>query len=698
MHNEEKIPQTNENKRRFYIGFFVLLVLIILPLFFTWLFFQKRISNQLMNPQIASQNPFSAIINSTMTANAELAPTLNIIQPDDSTIIPTANIIEQTEKPIIASELLSNNFSWWEGLIILSIQEDAYAHLFTFRPGQDPPFIRLTNGAFRDITPAINPDGTQLAFASDRDGYWDLYKMDLASGEITQLTYTPEYEAYPTWSPDGLWIAYEHYTPGDEEQNGNLDIFIRSADDSLSEPIRLTFDPSADHSPSWSPLGRKLAIVSTRSGENEIWLIDLDQTENRFENISRNNDHTEVHPVWSPDGKKIAWSAIDTEGYQKIFLWSAEKPDLLPTPHSTGEWLVWNPQGDLLLTSFNTPNQTYLTAYDLHNQGIQLPPISISSQISGVTWGDGALGDDLITNRKDIAETTPTTLWVPILQPGGDMPGERRKIIPLENITDPNQKLHDSVDESYYALRERISDEAGWDYLNDLEKSFIPLTNPLEPGMQEDWLYTGRSIRVNTAPINAGWMVAAREDYGPQIYWRLYIKARFQDGSMGIPLKQIPWDFSTRQSGDPIAYLQGGTLYQSIPEGYWIDITDLANAYGWYRSPSLPSWRVAYSSVRHNEFYHPDGLDWFSAMLEIYPREALNTPTPVSSPTPSATPTETSTPTATLTRTPYHSTTPSPPHTETPTNTQATTSINTPTLTSPQLEMQQLTPSPSPEP
>ena len=52
-------------------------------------------------------------------------------------------------------------------------------------------------------TPPCSPDGTRLAFASNRDGDWDLYWMDLATGEVTQLTDTPEYDAAPSWSPDG---------------------------------------------------------------------------------------------------------------------------------------------------------------------------------------------------------------------------------------------------------------------------------------------------------------------------------------------------------------------------------------------------------------------------------------------------------------------------------------------------------------
>src|SRR5690606_2550070 len=91
--------------------------------------------------------------------------------------------------------------------ILFSFVEDGYAHLFAYIPGQ-MPITRLTNGAWDDIAPAASPDGKQVAFASNRNGFWDLYLMDLSSGEVTQLTDTPEYEGAPTWSPDSTFLAY----------------------------------------------------------------------------------------------------------------------------------------------------------------------------------------------------------------------------------------------------------------------------------------------------------------------------------------------------------------------------------------------------------------------------------------------------------------------------------------------------------
>jgi hypothetical protein len=148
-----------------------------------------------------------------------------------------------------------------------------------------------------------------------------------------------------------------------------------------------------------------------------------------------------------------------------------------------------------------------------------------------------------------------------------------------------------------------------------------------------------------------------------------------------MPLKQIPWDIASRHSGDPRAFEEGGSQAKTIPAGYWVDVTRLAAAYGWERLPSLSSWRVAYSSIRYNEYVLRQGLDWFSAMLEVYPRQALDTPTPVSSPTITPTFTNTPTHTPTITETPYVEPSITPSLTRRPSLTPTPSSTRRPTLT-----------------
>src|SRR5690348_5190863 len=187
--------------------------------------------------------------------------------------------------------------------LFLSMEEGGYAHLF-IQNLQDLPLTRITFGEWDDIAPALSPDRKQLAFASNRSGYWDIYLMDLDSGEVTPITETAEYDSSPSWSPDGQWLVFETYI------NENLEVSITSVHDRSQSVIPVTTDPAGDHSPVWSPDGRHVAFVSTRSGDSDIWLPNLDLAgEERFQNLSNTAHASESHPVWNYDGSQLLWAS-----------------------------------------------------------------------------------------------------------------------------------------------------------------------------------------------------------------------------------------------------------------------------------------------------------------------------------------------------------------------------------------------------
>ncbi len=588
--------------------------------------------------------------------------------PPTPTLTPSTGVTYVTAPPPLPTEDL-NLLSLKGGVLILSLAEGTDTHLFAYQP-ESLPLTRLTSGPWDDITPALSPDGKWLAFASNRNGYWDLYLLELASGAITRLTDSLEYDAFPSWSPDGVWLAYESYV------NNNLEIFIRQVSGD-QPPIQLTNDPAADYSPAWSPApGRKIAFVSTRSGEPDIWIIDLDKPDEVL-NASHNAQAWESHPAWSPGGDTLAWASLQ-DGVHSIDLWDSTQPDNPPRSPGTGDWPIWSPNGEALLTSLLTPNYTYLTAYPLRTPGLVFPPLPLSGAVEGLTWGPAVLSWPLADAYRPAVQLTPSPLWTPYLTPAvgnasTDLPAGRLRVVPLPtDIQAPYADLQDAVDESFLQLRTRLASDLGWDFLSTLENAFVPLTTALDPGEAGDWLYTGRAIAVTTLPMNAGWLAVVREDFGSETYWRVYLRTRFQDGSAGQPLHDLPWDFNARYGGDTQAYEQGGALLQAIPPGYWVDFTAEAAAYGWERLPALSTWRAAYPAARFNKFILTDGLDWRSAMLELYPSEALVTPTAVVPPTRTPSPTyrwyQTSTVTITYTPRPtYTPISPTPAVTDTPT-------------------------------
>jgi hypothetical protein len=375
-------------------------------------------------------------------------------------------------------------------------------------------------------------------------------------------------------------------------------------------------------------------------------------------------------------------------------VWDSQTEPGAALDAGAGDWPVWTTDGRALLALLETPYHTYLTGYTILPLGAALPPILLPGTVQGLTWRPASLDLPLQDPLRQAAIVTPAPLWETILIPAPSftpLPGGRQQIVKIEDISVPWPLLQDMVDESFVAMRKDVAQRAGWDFLATLENAFVPLTSPLPPGFGQSWLYSGRGIAVNSQPMSAGWMVVVREEYGDQIFWRVYLRARFQDGSTGRPLLNRPWDFEARFS-DTVLYEVGGQQVSSLPTGYWVDFTDLAERYGWDRLPALSTWRSAFPAARFTEFAMRDGRTWQEAMTEIYPLEALVTPTPLVPPTYTPAPTSrwyrSPTPTATLTPRPTF--TPVTPtqlatrtSTITPTGSKSLTPTTTPTPSAP---------------
>jgi TolB protein len=103
---------------------------------------------------------------------------------------------------------------------------------------------RLTNNPASDGLPAWSPDGTKIAFATDRDsgpGNLEIYSMNADGTNQTRLTNNPAADEEPAWSPDGTKISFRT-----NRDDGNYDIYTINPDG--TNPTRLTNDPSAGRS------------------------------------------------------------------------------------------------------------------------------------------------------------------------------------------------------------------------------------------------------------------------------------------------------------------------------------------------------------------------------------------------------------------------------------------------------------------
>lgn len=146
---------------------------------------------------------------------------------------------------------------------------------------------RLTNHPSADISPTWSPTGLQIAFTSDRTGTPQIYAMGTDGLGLQKIT-SESYADRPTWSPAPYnEIAYAARTgPGND---------IKVRDLASGQVRQLTFGEGTNESPTFSPNGRHLAFMSTRSGRSQIFTIARDGRDLRQVTRTGNN----YQPDWS---------------------------------------------------------------------------------------------------------------------------------------------------------------------------------------------------------------------------------------------------------------------------------------------------------------------------------------------------------------------------------------------------------------
>lgn len=170
--------------------------------------------------------------------------------------------------------------------------------LFAFdraTPGRMTPLTR--DSAAQQLDPAPSPDGSRVAYVTDRDGNLELYLMNADGSNPQRLTNSTATEGAPSWTPDGGKIVYASNAAG--AATGTFHIWIMNADGSGQR--QLTQGASNDFQPAVSPDGKTVAFTSDRDGGSNynIYLMGVDGS----------NPHQftkepvpETSPVWLPDG------------------------------------------------------------------------------------------------------------------------------------------------------------------------------------------------------------------------------------------------------------------------------------------------------------------------------------------------------------------------------------------------------------
>jgi Tol biopolymer transport system component len=185
----------------------------------------------------------------------------------------------------------------------------------TLASGFDRKLAQLTFGEGVEEWPAWSPDGKQLAYVGEADGYKQLFLRTLATGEDRRLTRYPQDAILPTWSPDGKRLGFVRA----RSDRGKLDPsdidgwFYEGGDiwtlDLASDSATRLIDDG--FGPAYSPDGARLALDAKWAGPRRIWVVDANGRNPR--QVTTDSSEAVIHarPRWSPDGTKLVFRRIE---------------------------------------------------------------------------------------------------------------------------------------------------------------------------------------------------------------------------------------------------------------------------------------------------------------------------------------------------------------------------------------------------
>lgn len=284
---------------------------------------------------------------------------------------------------------------------------------------------RMAHMLANDLVRAVNGRPgiflSQIAFASNRTGHWEIWLMDWDGTNQRRISNHNQLAILPSWSPDNDRMVYTLFADGRSEMQiinrlgggrihirtnlglntsatfsplsndiafvgslaGNPDIYI--VRDDGSNLRRLTSSYSIESTPEWSPNGRQISFTSGRSGTPQIYVMDAEGTNVQRQSFEGdwNDDAT-----WSPDGEQIAYTSRVSGRFQIRIANVITRQSRIIAGEGSNEQPAWSPDGRWVAFQSNRSGRWQI--YRMRIDGTDLMQLTFDGENKDPDWSKKA--------------------------------------------------------------------------------------------------------------------------------------------------------------------------------------------------------------------------------------------------------------------------------------------------------------------
>lgn len=235
-------------------------------------------------------------------------------------------------------------------------------------------------GIVNGLDPVATNDGRYIAYTRITDaGGTAITIVDRVTGAKADLTNGQEVDEQPAFSPDGSRIAFV------SSRDINTNIYVMNRDGTnvralTTEPLPGVLD---DRSPAWSADGRQISWSTNIGGFLTVWVMNADGSNKH--RLTNSTDTFEDDAVWSPDGTRIAYFEVKNVTPRLIVInVDGSNRQVMPMPpNGYGRDAAWSPDGKLLAFIFNPDDHSRTQIYTIKPDGTDLKLRSHDDQNRG---------------------------------------------------------------------------------------------------------------------------------------------------------------------------------------------------------------------------------------------------------------------------------------------------------------------------